>query len=87
MNTEALFIPDARVSGPKVSLLKPISAIQLVKKENGQVKLGLLTQLRPGTTLERCGEGFNERTAKVRADGQCYFAFVQDIESQTGPAH
>jgi len=87
MNTEALFIPDAHVSGCKISLSKPISAIQLVRKENGRVKLGPLRQLRPGTTLERCGDGFNERTAKVRVDGQCYFAFLQDIESQTGPAH
>ena len=81
MDNSAFFIPDTTVGGETIALSKPISAIQLLRKENGGAKLGLLSQLGPGTRVERCGDGFNERTAKVRANGQCYFVFRQDIES------
>lgn len=86
MNSEVFFIPDSSLSGERVSLSKSISAIQLVQKENGGAQLGSLSQLGPGTTVERCGDGFNERTAKVRANGQCYFVFRQDIEPQAAKA-
>ena len=84
MNASAFFIPNPEIHGETISLCKPISAIQLVTNETGRAKLGLLSQLGAGITVERCGEGFNERTAKVRVNGLCYFVFVQDLESQ-GP--
>lgn len=84
MNQEALFIPEKAARGPTVSLSKFISAIQLQQRENGVgAKLGPLSQLGPGTTLVVCGEGFNERTVKVRVDEVCYFVFAQDIELAT----
>jgi hypothetical protein len=82
VNASAFFIPSPEIHGQRISLCKPISAIQLVTNESGRAKLGLLSQLGPGTTVERCGDGFNERTAKVRVNGQCYFVFLQDLESQ-----
>jgi len=82
MNTDAFFIPDTHTFGERIRLSRPISAIQLVPKEGGGAKLGLVAQLGPGTTVERCGDGFNERTTKVRAHDQYYFVFLQDIESQ-----
>jgi hypothetical protein len=57
-----------------------------VRNENGRPKLGLLTQLGPGITVERCGEGFNGETLMVRANGQHYFVFLQDLELQTAAA-
>ncbi len=81
MNRDASHIPDASVGGKSVLLSKRISAIQLVGDSS---KVGLFSQLGPGTTVERCGDGFDERTAKVRANGQSYFVFLQDIESQGG---
>jgi hypothetical protein len=83
---EEFVIPEPGVCGGKMSLSKPLSAIQLMRSENGRPKLGLLTQLGPGITVERCGEGFNERTLMVRTNGQHYFVFLQDLELQAAAA-
>jgi hypothetical protein len=83
---DTLFIPEPGIGRGKVSLTRSISAIQLVRNEYGNPKLGLLTQLGPGVTVERCGEGFNERTLMVRANGHHYFVFLQDIEFQSAVA-
>jgi hypothetical protein len=82
MNTDAFFIPDPHKDGKKIPLLKPIVAVHLEQNEHGVVKLGLLSRLSPGTLVQRCGEGFDDRTVKVRANGQCYFVFLQDLEAQ-----
>lgn len=80
-NTGAFFIPEEPVLGSAVILSKPTPAIQLERKENGCARLGLLLQLPRGASLEICGEGFNERTVKVRTNNQYYFVFRQDIEA------
>lgn len=74
--------PSSTVNSiPERSLLlhKPICAIQLAYGDRGEQKLGLLTQLPSGTSGHVCGPGFNERTVKVRVNGQFYFVFLQDI--------
>jgi hypothetical protein len=81
----AIYIPEIFVDQEAVTLSRPISAIQLIAKE-GCCILGPLAQLRPGTAVQRCGGGFNDETTKVRANGQCYFVFVEDVESQTAAA-
>lgn len=87
MIQDPFFIPTSdAASGPTIPLSKRISAIELVRKEGGRGKLGLLSQLGPGTVLEECGDGFNERTVKVRTNGQVYFVFRQDLEAQTQQA-
>ena len=63
-----------------LSLVRPVCAIQLLFTESGEQRLGLLAQLGSGTTAEVCGPGFNERTVRIRANGQTYFVFLQDIE-------
>jgi hypothetical protein len=83
---DPFFIPSSDTGGQKIPLSKRISAIQLVRKEDGRARLGLLSQLGPGTILEQCGDGFNERTVKVRTNGQVYFVFRQDLEAQTAQA-
>ena len=81
MDQSALFIPEGG-GGTPVTLLRPVSAIQLVKKEDGSVKLGLLAQLSAGTSVVPCGKGFNERTVKVRAqDNSYFFVFREDVPS------
>ncbi|MBV8807365.1 MAG: hypothetical protein JO033_01715 [Acidobacteriaceae bacterium] len=82
MNTDAFFIPDTQIGDHAIRLSSSISAIQLLPTEGGGAKLGLVAQLGPGTTVERCGDGFNERIVKVRAHGQYYFVFLQDMETQ-----
>jgi hypothetical protein len=55
--------------------------------ENGGGKLGLLSQLGPGVTVEICGNGFDDRTVKVRtANQQYYFVFFQDLTLQKAAA-
>lgn len=84
VNQKALFIPDGAIEGPKFRLARSISALPLEPEGHGNgAKLGLLSQLGPGTKLVVCGEGFDERTVKVRANGLCYFVFSQDIASLT----
>lgn len=86
-NQGATFIPDAPSKGQTVWLSKSICAPQLEPKEHGNgAKLGLLAQLVPGMELVVCGEGFNERTVKVRANGVYYFVFSQDIRSSKAKA-
>lgn len=82
LNRAAFVIPDENVSGPAVTLSRSVSAIQLVRRDDGTGKLGLLTQLSPGTQIILCGDGFNNRTIKVSAHGQCYFVFAHDLEPQ-----
>jgi hypothetical protein len=83
---DAFFIPSSDLAGLKTALCQRISAIELVRKEDGRAKLGLLSQLGPGTVIEQCGDGFNERTVKVRADGHVYFVFCEDLEAQCSHA-
>lgn len=82
MRLNAFFKPESQPSAEKIALQKPISAIQVFQQEDGTTRLGLLSKLGPGTALERCGEGFNNRTVKVRVDGHYYFVFLDDLESQ-----
>jgi hypothetical protein len=63
-----------------ITLSKVIAAINIEQTENGHTHLGLIGQLPQGAHLEVCGEGFNERTLKVRWEGRHYFVFVQDLE-------
>ena len=86
MNTAEFYIPDPNNHGDKFRLFKAISAIQLVPAEEGGARLGLLSQLGPGSTVEICGSGFDERTVKVRSSNQYYFVFLQDLQAQAAVA-
>ena len=77
---ESIYIPDERVSGEKVQLSKTACAVQLIRNPNG-AGLGPLRQLGVGTTVELCGDGYNDRTVKVRANGDCFFVFLEDLRS------
>lgn len=57
-----------------------ISAIPIVAAEDGKRRLGTITQLPQGAELEISGEGFNDRTVKVRWHNSFYFVFRDDIE-------
>jgi hypothetical protein len=68
----------------RVCLRKYIAAIQAMQEEQAGSRLGILSQLAPGTTVEPVGCGFNDRTVKVRAtNGLYYFIFLQDLEAQS----
>ena len=81
LNPDTFSIPDGDHGGERISLVKPISAIQLIPKEDGKgARLGLISQLGPGITIEICGDGFNERMLKVRANELYFFVFAQDLD-------
>jgi hypothetical protein len=79
VNTEALFIPSHVPSQTTFTLAQRISAIQLVATERGQARLGTITQLPPSARVNLCGDGFNERTVKVKYQDCFYFVFRQDL--------
>jgi hypothetical protein len=87
VNSEALFIPEISTS-PQASctLSKKIAALQLVPTGGGRARLGPISQLLPGTRVQVCGKGFNERTVKVRSEDGFYFVFQQDIAADTAPS-
>lgn len=65
----------------KYTLSRNISAIQVTSSIDGRAQLGTIMQLPEGAQLDVCGDGFNDRTVKVRWEGTFYFIFRQDIES------
>lgn len=81
MNFKAFSLLDTCELRGRVTLSRPVCAIQLMPGEVGVTRLGLLSELQTGETLEFCGEGFNERTAKVRVHGNYFFVFLQDLAS------
>lgn len=62
-----------------------IAAIPLSYARDGRPELGTMCQLPEGTELEICGDGFNDRTVKVRWEGQSYFVFVDDVAVNESP--
>jgi hypothetical protein len=64
----------------RLTLPKNTSAIQWLPATDAPGKLGALTQLPSGATVDICGDGFNERTAKVRYCEGYFFVFLQDLQ-------
>jgi hypothetical protein len=76
---DSLYKPKAS-TGPLSHLLaKNISAIELNGIEGGKARLGPVLQLPNGAQLDVCGEGFNEKTVKIRLNGKYYFVFRSDL--------
>ena len=61
-----------------------ISAIPVLAADDGGRRLGTITQLPRGAELQISGEGFNDRTVKVRCHDSFYFVFRDDIEIVVG---
>ena len=58
------------------------SAIQVLAGPEGHSRLGMILRLPEGAQVEMCGEGFNERTVKVRCEGSLYFVFIEDLHRE-----
>ena len=83
VKSEALFIPEDRfleAHHPARIVPNRISAIQLTPTNGGGARLGMITQLPQTAQLEVCGDGFNDRTIKVRWRDSFYFVFRADVE-------
>jgi hypothetical protein len=80
INTSAISIPVSISVERIITLAKPIMGVELVCNERQRtIKLGPLSELTSGSTLDVCGEGFNERTIKVRCNGFFYFVLRHDV--------
>ncbi len=82
INARGFDVPSCHRSEERAqTLAKNIAAIQLLPPDGaGETRLGMITQLPTGAEVQICGEGFNERTVRVRWAGGYYFVFLQDLE-------
>ncbi len=85
-NSSALFIPDVVFADQAYTLSEDVFAMELVRVENGDPRLGPVSKIPRGAEIQACGDGFNERTIKIRWQGKFYFVFLQDLEAQRKPA-
>jgi hypothetical protein len=69
----------------QITLQNDIVAIQIESSENGKPQRGPLTRLPEGASITVCGDGFNQRTAKVECNGGSYFVFLRDIDIADSP--
>jgi hypothetical protein len=80
MYCDDCFIPDWVSYIAIYTLNEEIAAFQILQRENEVARFGPIVSLPAGAQLRTCGEGFNERTLKVRYEGFFYFVFIQDLE-------
>jgi hypothetical protein len=81
LNSDVLSIPDCLVPERSYTLFRTIAGIQLIPGEDRKGRLGNVSQLRPGSVLDFCGDGYDARTVKVRCKGSFYFVFLQDVQT------
>lgn len=60
-------------------LAKNAPVMQILPDGNGKLRLGTLVRLPDGAEVKICGEGFDNRTAKVTWEGSTYYVFLDDL--------
>jgi hypothetical protein len=78
--TEALYIPEAETYTFTPPLTESVVAVELLRTSRG-TRLGRISRIPEGACLDICGDGYNDRTVKVRWQGQIYFVLRQDLEA------
>ncbi len=66
-------------AGGTCTLLRTISAIEILPGPKERGRLGHIVQLAPGTRVDICGPGFNDRTVRICSEQHYYFAFREDL--------
>jgi hypothetical protein len=61
-------------------LPKNTPAIQIIPDGYDRIRMGTLLQLPEGAQVEINGEGFDDRTVRIAWEGNCYYAFREDLE-------
>ena len=62
-------------------LPKNTSAIQIIPDGYDRIRMGTLLRLPEGARVEINGEGFDNRTVRIAWEGNCYYAFREDLEA------
>jgi hypothetical protein len=82
-NSGALSIPGPEsLPGQSYTLTNDIPGMQLVAVGDG-TRLGPILRIPKGADIDAFGEGFNERTQKIRYEGCFYFVFEADLKQST----
>lgn len=84
-NLDILSLPDDVPAEQRYALSEDILAMEVVPSATGEWGLGPVSKLPEGAEVEWCGQGFNDRTTKVRWRGKVYFVFLADLETQRKP--
>ena len=79
MNIKPHFPSECYTTQGTFTVPKDISALELIPADSG-VHSGQITPVPKGACLQICGQGFNERTIKVRWEDRLCFVFLQDVE-------
>jgi hypothetical protein len=80
--SSSVCLPNPVVLDRVYTLCDEISAIQLLPFEDSRPRLSPVSRLPRGAEIEACGDGFDEQTLKVFYEGQFYFVFLRDLETQ-----
>ena len=75
-------LPNPVVLNRVYTLSDDISAMQILPFGDSGVRLSPVSRLPRGAQIEACGDGFDSQTLKVCYEGQFYFVFLQDLETQ-----
>jgi len=87
LSEKVLYVPESVHPLRSYTLSRRVAAIRLTRAAHGSKgKLGEIVQLQPGTRLDWCGDGYNERTIKVHYAGNFYFVFLQDVADTNADA-
>jgi hypothetical protein len=82
--------PDTQISVDlhklQYCLAKNAPAMQIIPDGTGKLRLGTLVRLPEGAEVEVCGEGFDDRTAKVVWEGSSYYVFLEDLQLNHPPS-
>jgi len=69
---------------PQSAVLKTLPAIPVIIEQDGLDGLGAITHLAANAQFECVGEGFSDRTIRVRSGDRDYVVFREDIEKIAG---
>ncbi|MBV8071251.1 MAG: hypothetical protein JO270_15180 [Acidobacteriaceae bacterium] len=80
LNRDEIFIPHPVLVERTFRLGRTISAVRLERgAECSRARLGEIRTLHAGETVEVCGAGYNDKTAKIRCNGEFFFVFKGDL--------
>lgn len=81
LTDDGLSILNSFVPEKTYTLSRRIAAVRIRPSNDcRQGELTEISELQAGARLERCGDGYNQRTVKVHYAGEFYFVFLQDLD-------
>ena len=79
MDADTPSTPNFDQSARSLTLDNDVSALELTIEVDSPERLGGISLIPKGSTVEIFGFGFNERTYKIRCQDRFYYVFIQDL--------